>query len=252
MNQFYQMESGHLTDASIVSEEKKTPDSPNNDLSPSTIPTTPPASAASTPASISASSSSSSTMGAAQPSPVLKTLPAFQRISVLDKNCFCPLFDKVWKWKEEQKSPALCAGLIRFFYQFASDFDDGIVNRVSFEPHSGSGRAKYNPWSTRCPPRRVNRSNNRGSLADVGSVEMYCAHNDAIIVALFVTPSYPNAEIIAQLLVESFSKQFRQLLESKKSHFLEAASNLDTSVQDLSFLAEFSSFEEAVNKLAVQ
>jgi len=58
------------------------------------------------------------------------------RISILDKICGCPLYDKVYKWKEDQKSPSSIAGLVQFFYQFAREIDNGVVSKVTFESQS--------------------------------------------------------------------------------------------------------------------
>jgi len=82
------------------------------------------------------------------------------------------------------------------------------------------------------------------------TVEMYCAHNDYIIVALFVNNSYPNADVLAEALVDSFTKQHKDTLDALKPQFLELAKNPDQSLVDLSFLPRFTSFEDAVGKLS--
>ena len=42
-----------------------------------------------------------------------------QRLSFVDRLSGCPLFDKVWAWKEEELSPSVPANIIQLFANFA-------------------------------------------------------------------------------------------------------------------------------------
>lgn len=42
-----------------------------------------------------------------------------QRFSILDKASFCPLFDKVWQWRDDDQDPATVSVLIQLFTQFS-------------------------------------------------------------------------------------------------------------------------------------
>jgi hypothetical protein len=59
-----------------------------------------------------------------------------QRLHILDEATGVPLFDKIWKWKSDQKSPAAIASLVKFFFQFSSEIDDGVTNHHPTHTHT--------------------------------------------------------------------------------------------------------------------
>jgi len=171
----------------------------------------------------------------------------------MERICGCALFDKVWKWKDDQKSPTACVGLVQFFYQFAREIDKGEVSKVIFEGHANtvsSNRNKLYPYNNRSLKTSSKKATLRPKPDD--TVEMYCSHNDYVTVALFVTGAYPGAEELADMLVKTFTKQNKLTLDTLKPQFTELAKNPDQSLIDLSFLPRFATFEDSVNRLSIR
>jgi hypothetical protein len=49
------------------------------------------------------------------------------RLNIQERQSGCPLYDRVWKWKEDQKSPSQASQIVSFFFQFAREIDKGAV-----------------------------------------------------------------------------------------------------------------------------
>jgi len=52
------------------------------------------------------------------------------RLNIQEKKSGCPLYDRVWKWKDDQKSPSTCSALVQFFFQLSREIDDGVSGSV--------------------------------------------------------------------------------------------------------------------------
>lgn len=59
------------------------------------------------------------------------TADQLMRLTVQDKLSGAPLFDKIWKWKQDQKSPGSMSSLVQFFFQFSRELDKGVRDSQS-------------------------------------------------------------------------------------------------------------------------
>jgi len=189
------------------------------------------------------------------------------RVGVFEKTCGCCLFDKIWKWKDDSKAPI--AGLVHFFYQFAREIDTGVVTRVSFEGGADfsagqsiggalitnalaqpSGRRAY-AHAHRSKKSNPSRDRQRRMQPEERVVlDMYCATNDVIVVAIFVSNTYVrNAEELVTLLLQRFTTQFRTQIESHRTRYQEMAKKSEEAFLDTSFMTRFSSFEDVLLKV---
>eukprot|EP01006_Ploeotia_vitrea_P010658 TRINITY_DN27648_c0_g1_i1.p1 TRINITY_DN27648_c0_g1~~TRINITY_DN27648_c0_g1_i1.p1 ORF type:complete len:188 (+),score=93.11 TRINITY_DN27648_c0_g1_i1:46-609(+) len=181
------------------------------------------------------------------------------RVNVYDKATGIPLYDRVWKWKdqEEQKSPGTVTGLVQFFYQFAREIDKGEVNRVVFEKSiEEESRGRY---GARGSYPRFGMSMNamhraqqrRKSVVEDNRIELYTCDNDQIVAALFVGAHFGQdkakglAKAIADVFVDNFDKKLVEL----EPKLLQAGKNPEEATFNVTFMPEFDKFSEVVDKL---
>ena len=101
------------------------------------------------------------------------------RLNILDTPTGLSVFEKVWKWDGVETSEGVEA-LIRSFYQFSREIDDGEIQRVQFAlPSSNASSRKHGRQGRRRP-----RGGDGGGIAD-SLMGMICERRAALSVVLF-------------------------------------------------------------------
>ena len=101
------------------------------------------------------------------------------RLNILDTPTGLSVFEKVWKWDGVETSEGVEA-LIRSFYQFSREIDDGEIQRVQFAlPSSNASSRKHGRQGRRRP-----RGGDAGGIAD-SLMGMICERRAALSVVLF-------------------------------------------------------------------
>ena len=104
---------------------------------------------------------------------------SIMRVNILDAETGVSVFEKIWKWKGVEQSEAIEA-LLKTFYQFAREIDDGEICRVQFAtPTSSTMSRKHNARGQR----RRGKGPSSGARDD--AIGMVCERGPVISVVLF-------------------------------------------------------------------
>lgn len=182
-----------------------------------------------------------------------------KRITVVEKTCGCPLFDKVWEWHApDQQGPTHVSGLVHFFFKFADNFRApvGGVRKVVFEeaPETTS-RARYGHYesSRRTKARTKTQaalSANGTADADSEAVLMFMAEDARCIACAFVSKALEaQGAALAEATLDKFTHTYAQELAGLRDAFLTEAKNPDESLLCVRFLPNFAGFAQIVEVL---
>jgi hypothetical protein len=175
-----------------------------------------------------------------------------RRIAVLEAQSGLPLYDGVWKWKEDQHQPEVPASLNKFFHLLARTVDNGVVKKVVFqrsEPKQHVGDSKFNAMLL--SGRR--KTYNRLPTSEQKKIEMYCASNEYVDVTLYIDAMFDKDPMeTAQLLLRLFTERFESELLELKSQFADIATrSADEAQSHVAFMPRFEGFEEIVSTLRI-
>jgi len=178
-----------------------------------------------------------------------------QRISVLERLCGCTLFDKTWSWKESspKANPPDLASLISCFYQFAGEVDEGVVNRVIFESMP-SEKKRSNVYGMTIKASRASRRRSAVSLANSRTIDMFCANNQYVRVAVCVDGNVyeGKGQELAQQIADAFTSEYKEALEGLKGKFNEIFRKPEDAVVDMSFTSQFAGFEKIIERMELE
>jgi len=202
-----------------------------------------------------------------------------QRVSILEKTCGCPLFDKIWEWKADQTQPSAVAFLVQFFYSFAKSVDEAAkVKRVVFEPSNANnspaqkkrsmgpsvggrfGGLVHKPGHSPSPSRFSQRgahtrfSGGSGSRNGItNSIEMYCAENECVYAAIFLDSRdfKGNARDIVLEILKSFTSAYSATLLDLKPKFIQI-SKTEEPLLVTTHMEPFNGFVDTINNMGLQ
>lgn len=201
-----------------------------------------------------------------------------KRITIIDKTCSCPLYDKIFSWKTDDQSPGTSAKLISLFNSIASTFkDEDKVRRVIFEPTSDNSRktkSQYNKYTTGLPSLggRSNASKSTASASrfmmsqTTGSnsnqynvsnnnnnnneMEIFIQTIQKCYVAIFIKPCYYIDDLHEPTILKDLGEQFYQTfgneLLSLEPKFQEMSRDQEEARNNASFLKLFQSFQPII------
>uniref|UniRef100_A0A7S2JM28 Uncharacterized protein n=1 Tax=Cyanoptyche gloeocystis TaxID=77922 RepID=A0A7S2JM28_9EUKA len=166
------------------------------------------------------------------------------RVNISDTTCGVVLFERVWKWQEEGRSKNI-ASLVQVFYQFARDVDAGEISRVSFSKPDSLFRSQNSG-------RRKVGSSNSGISNELQSIDMVCAKDSRVTVAVFQDELNASSKAVAQALLEAFVQQYGEQVDSMKNVLKKAsqASSKNESREMRHILEKFAGFSSVVERFS--
>jgi len=194
-----------------------------------------------------------------------------QRVSILEKTCGCPLFDKIWEWKPDQIQPSTAAYLVQFFSKFAKTVDEAAkVQRVVFGNNSNNSPRQQNrslgpsiggrftgykpgPSPSRFSQQGSQRFSNASKTGATNSIEMYCAENEYIYAAIFLDSrdfKGNGSELVLEIL-KSFTSAYSSTLITLKPKFIQV-SKMEEPLLVTTHMEPFNGFVETIDNMGLQ
>ena len=206
-------------------------------------------------------------------------LHLLKRITILDKQCSAPLYDKVISWKTDDHSPGTAAKIISLFNSIAFTFNDGNrgpdgklkdsndrIRRVIFEQSNEQHRkskSNYNKYSTGLPSlggrtntSKASTSASRFMMAqnpqsqNNSEMEIYFQTTNCIHVAIFFKPAYYIEDSYEPQLLRDIAHEFLHRYEAKlREHELEfqkLAKDQEAARNNYSFMPDFEEFQPVI------
>ena len=207
-------------------------------------------------------------------------LHLLRRITVLDKQCSCPLYDKIITWKTEDRSPGTAAKIISLFNSIAFTFNDfnklpdgkpskdsnDRVRRVIFEhtaEQQRKSKSNYSKYSTGLPSlggrgttAKASTSASRFMMGPTlqaqssSELEIFLQTSGSIHVAIFFKPSrYIDDGWEPQLLRDichDFLQKYEDKLREFAPQFQAMARDQEAARNNYDFMPAFADFEPII------
>ena len=192
-----------------------------------------------------------------------------QRVTIVDRNSGCPLYDYIKLWKEDARDPSTPAKIIHLFAHIAKTLKEDQVTRVIFEPAvdsekkpkkkhnynynshrytgglSASAHAAVSRHGTTSNPLMLAYRQPTLQSVRTRTLEMWCYVSTNIVAALFVSPEHfkDDPRVAVQEVAERFEEVFAQQLSEFQPQFLQMSHDTEEARNDLTFIPHFASFK---------
>jgi hypothetical protein len=203
-----------------------------------------------------------------------------RRITVLDRQCSAPLYDKILSWKTDDTSPGTAAKLISLFNSIALTFNDvnktpdgkvkdanDRIRRVIFEQsieQQRKSKSHYNKYSTGLPSlggrtntSKASTSASRFMMAqnqqsqNNSELEIFFQTTGSIHVAIFFKPAYYIEDGWEPQLLRDISHDFllkyEDRLKELEGTFQKMAKDQEAARNNYDYMPPFKDFEPIID-----